>query len=101
MWRAVAGCVWLCLNVESERTMVTSELIAEKIRAAIPDAEVVAEDYTGGGDHWSARVVASSFEGKLPIARQRLVYAALGDLMKGPIHALQLETLTPAQAAAK
>jgi stress-induced morphogen len=51
--------------------------------------------------HFEAEVVAEQFAGKLPLARHRLVYATLGDLMGGAIHALALKTLTPAEAAAR
>ncbi|MHA6205442.1 BolA family protein [Dyella soli] len=53
------------------------------------------------GVHFEAEVVAEQFAGKLPLARHRLVYATLGDLMGGAIHALALKTLTPAEAAAR
>jgi stress-induced morphogen len=62
---------------------------------------VVVTDLTGTQDHYQALIVASGFEGKMPLARHRLVYKALGDLMAGPVHALTLETLTPAEHAAK
>lgn len=52
------------------------------------------------GVHFEAEVVAEQFQGKLPLARHRLVYATLGDLMGGAIHALALKTLTPDEAAA-
>ena len=47
------------------------------------------------GVHFEATVVSEAFRGKLPLARHRLVYAALGDLMGGAIHALALRTVTP------
>jgi acid stress-induced BolA-like protein IbaG/YrbA len=50
------------------------------------------------GVHFEATVVAAAFVGKLPLARHRLVYAALGELMGGAIHALSLKTLTPEEA---
>jgi acid stress-induced BolA-like protein IbaG/YrbA len=50
------------------------------------------------GVHFEATVVAAQFAGKLPLARHRLVYATLGDLMGGAIHALALKTLTPEEA---
>lgn len=53
------------------------------------------------GVHFEAEVVAEQFAGKLPLARHRLVYATLGDLMGGAIHALALKTLTPQEAAAR
>jgi acid stress-induced BolA-like protein IbaG/YrbA len=51
--------------------------------------------------HFEATVLAQQFTGKLPLARHRLVYATLGDLMGGVIHALALKTLTPEEAAAR
>ena len=51
--------------------------------------------------HFEATVIASQFSGKLPLARHRLVYAALGNLMGGAIHALALNTLTPEENAAR
>lgn len=76
---------------------------AERIQALIEGglpgarAEVRGDD----GVHFEATVVAEQFAGKLPLARHRLVYATLGDLMGGAIHALALKTLTPQEAAAR
>jgi hypothetical protein len=42
-------------------------------------------------------IVSARFEGLGPVERQRLVYAALADLLGREIHALSLQTLTPAQ----
>ncbi len=69
------------------------------IEAGLPGAraEVSGED----GVHFEATVVASQFAGKLPLARHRLVYATLGELMGGAIHALALKTLSPEEAAAR
>jgi BolA family transcriptional regulator, general stress-responsive regulator len=53
-----------------------------------------------GGGHFRATVVSARFEGLSPVARQRLVYQALADEMRGEIHALALRTLTPAEWAA-
>jgi acid stress-induced BolA-like protein IbaG/YrbA len=53
------------------------------------------------GVHFEAEVVSEQFAGKLPLARHRLVYATLGELMGGAIHALALKTLTPEEAAAR
>jgi stress-induced morphogen len=75
-----------------------AEDIAARIRAALPDAEVTLEDLTGTADHWKARIVSTAFTGQPPITRQRLVMAALAEELKGPIHALTMETLTPDEA---
>jgi stress-induced morphogen len=77
---------------------VNPQEIRAKIQAALPDAEVIVNDTTGGGDHFAATVVSSAFAGKGPVERHRLVYAALGAAITGPaapIHALALTTRTP------
>lgn len=74
--------------------MVSFDVIEAKVRAVLPEATIDIRDL-GGGDHLSVRVVSASFLGKSRVARHRMVYAALVEEMKGPIHALQLETLTP------
>lgn len=69
------------------------------IEAGLPGARV--EVSGADGVHFEATVVSAAFAGKLPLARHRLVYATLGDLMGGAIHALALKTLTPQEAAAR
>ena len=71
------------------------EDIEAKIRAALPDARIELRDLTGTADHWEALVVSAAFAGKSLIERHRLVFAALSEEMKGPIHALTLKTKTP------
>ena len=48
------------------------------------------EDLTGTRDHYRAVVVASAFEGLNRVQQHQAVYAALGELMDGPVHALSL-----------
>lgn len=67
------------------------------IEQGMPGAKV--EVHGSDGVHFEAIVVSSAFVGKLPLARHRLVYATLGDLMGSAIHALSLRTLTPDEAA--
>ncbi|OZB59748.1 MAG: BolA family transcriptional regulator [Lysobacterales bacterium 14-68-21] len=76
---------------------------AERIQALIEGGLPGARADVRGDDgvHFEATVVAEQFAGKLPLARHRLVYATLGDLMGGAIHALALKTLTPQEAAAR
>lgn len=69
--------------------------VEEKIRAALPDAQVEVRDLTGTGDHFAARVVCAAFAGKTRVEQHRMIYSALGEAMKGPIHALALETEVP------
>ena len=48
-----------------------------------------------GGGHFAATIVSNRFEGLNAVQRHRLVYEALGDLMKTDIHALSVRALTP------
>ena len=77
------------------------DVIKQRITAAIPDAQIALEDLTGTRDHWKARIVSVAFSGKGLIARHRMVMSALAEELKGPIHALTLDTLTPEEAASR
>ena len=72
--------------------MPTPDEIKQRIEAAIPEARVAVEDWTGGGDHFRATVVSPSFIGKSRIEQHRMVYAVFADEIGGPIHALSLTT---------
>ncbi|MDI1280580.1 BolA family protein [Brevundimonas sp.] len=52
----------------------------------------------GGESHFNLTVVSASFEGLGRLARQRAVTEALRAELAGPIHALSIRTLTPAEA---
>ncbi|MEZ5897052.1 MAG: BolA family protein [Parvularculaceae bacterium] len=90
--------------------MSLAETIRAKIEKAISPEVVEVKDEShlhaghagarpGGESHFRLRVVASAFEGLSPVARQRAVNAALKEELAGPIHALAMTTLTPAEAA--
>ena len=49
----------------------------------------------GGQGHFSVDIVSTAFTGKLPLARHRMVYAALGNMMQDDIHALAIRARTP------
>ncbi|MGA7180724.1 MAG: BolA family protein [Thiobacillaceae bacterium] len=49
----------------------------------------------GGGGHYRLTIISSRFAGLNAVARHRLVYETLGELMKGPVHALAIIALTP------
>ena len=50
----------------------------------------------GGASHFRIRIVAEAFRGQPAVARHRLIYAALADLMEGEIHALAIDASPPA-----
>jgi len=75
---------------------VSPRQIEEQIRAAFPDALAIeARDLTGTGDHFALRVVSAAFAGKTRVEQHRMIYAALGEAMNGPIHALTLDLEVP------
>jgi BolA protein len=51
-----------------------------------------------GGSHWHLAIVSEAFRGKSAVARHRMVYEALGDLMQSDIHALRIEASAPEQS---
>jgi len=55
----------------------------------------------GDGQHFTAVIVSSQFEGLRPVARHQVVYRALGDRMRQEIHALSMKTPTPDEWSAR
>jgi BolA family transcriptional regulator, general stress-responsive regulator len=49
----------------------------------------------GGSTHWRLSIVSPQFAGKPVVARHRMVYQALGELMQHPIHALAITARSP------
>ena len=89
--------------------MSVADTIHEKLTAAFAPKELAVDDESakhaghsgarpGGETHFNVRIVADAFEGVSRAERQRRVYAALAEEMRGRIHALSLTTLTPAEA---
>lgn len=76
--------------------MVSADSIRQSIEAGLACERV---DVAGDGQHFQAVIVSSAFEGRARVARHQLVYAALGDRMREEIHALSMQTLTPAEFA--
>ncbi|MGA3304516.1 MAG: BolA family protein [Stellaceae bacterium] len=48
-----------------------------------------------GESHFRLEIVSQAFAGETKLNRQRRVYALLAEELRGPVHALQLTTLTP------
>lgn len=81
------------------------EQIREKLTTALSPTSLDIEDEShlhaghagarGGGGHYVVNIVSTAFEGKAPLARHRLVYDALGDMMQKEIHALSIKAATP------
>ena len=53
----------------------------------------------GGESHFNVTVVSAAFEGQNRVQRQRAVNTLLREELAGPVHALSVRALTPAEAA--
>jgi BolA protein len=49
----------------------------------------------GGDTHWRLTIVSPRFAGQPTVARHRMIYQALGELMQHPIHALAITARAP------
>ena len=68
------------------------------ILATFPDAKVEIQDLAGDNNHFAATVIDESFRGKNRVQQQRMVNAALKEILEGqnaPLHALALTTSAP------
>lgn len=84
--------------------MTTADQIHLKLAALAPE-NVVLEDESAqhaghagaasGGGHFRLTLVSPQFRTLSTLARHRLVYAAMGELMQREIHALSITALTP------
>ena len=80
-------------------------VIESRLRSALQPSELQVIDeshkhagHAGARDgrgHFAVRIVSVAFAGKPPLARHRLVYAALGELMQTDIHALSIQAEPP------
>ena len=71
--------------------MISIEQVKTRIEEALPGAQVQVGTFSGH-DHFEAVVAAPQFAGKTRIEQHRMVYAAVGDLIGGAMHALALKT---------
>ena len=50
-----------------------------------------------GESHFALTIESAAFTGQNRVARQRAVYAALGDLMRDRVHALTIKAIAPGE----
>ncbi len=48
-----------------------------------------------GGGHYLLKIITPKFAGIATMARHRMIYSALGEMMKREIHALNIQAKTP------
>jgi len=77
------------------------ELNAEKLEIVDESEKHRGHAGSGGGGHYRMTVVSDRFSGQSLMARHRLVYGMLSDLMKKDIHALAIRAYTPSEYQSK
>lgn len=84
--------------------MSVPDLMRQRLAALAPESveildesgkHVGHEGAKGGGGHYRLVIVSRQFAGKPVQERHRMVYAALGPLMKKEVHALAIKPYTP------
>ena len=74
---------------------MNAEQLKALIQAGLPCQHI---EVSGDGVHWDAVIVSPEFEGKRRIQRHQRVYATLGDrMLTNEVHALSMQTVTPAE----
>lgn len=71
------------------------------LRCEVEDESALHAGHAGaasGGGHYRLQLVSPKFEGLGRLARHRLVYDCLGDMMHKEIHALAIVAMTPSEA---
>jgi intracellular septation protein len=98
---AATGDAAAATTPESDR----EQRLRTRLQTSFAPSQLLIEDeshlhagHAGAADghgHFRVRIVAEAFRGVPTVARHRLVYAAVGDLMQTDIHALAIEALSP------
>jgi stress-induced morphogen len=99
----------------AEAGMTVEATIREKLTKAFEPSSLIVEnesakhaghagarDHLGhatGESHFRVVVVSEAFQGASPVERHRRINAALKDELAGPVHALAIKAMTPAEAA--
>ena len=66
--------------------------IEKLIKESLPDSLIEIQDLAGDGNHYSAAITSSAFNGKSKIEQHKIVYAALKGKMGNELHALSIKT---------
>ncbi|MHB8939672.1 MAG: BolA family protein [Thiobacillus sp.] len=84
--------------------MSTTDLIRQRLAVLEPETYTLEDESdqhrghagaASGGGHFSLTIVTPRFRNLSTLARHRLVYEAMGELMQREIHALSITALTP------
>ena len=84
--------------------MSTADLIRQRLTVLEPESLALDDESAqhkghagaaSGGGHFRLTLVSPKFRNLSTLARHRLVYEAMGELMQREIHALSITALTP------
>ena len=84
--------------------MSTTDLIRQRLAVLDPETYTLEDESdqhrghagaASGGGHFRLTLVSPKFRNLSTIARHRLVYEAMGELMQREIHALSITAITP------
>ena len=71
---------------------LTKNEILTMIMNAFPDAILELKDTAGDNNHYSAKIISKTFNGKSKVEQHKMVYKALKGKMGNELHALALTT---------
>ena len=96
---------WLSSKTVSPLPATRAQRLRERLESRFAPAQLSVEDEShlheghagaaSGQSHFRVKIVSESFRGISSVARHRLVYAAVDDLLKTDIHALAIEASPP------
>ena len=88
---------------------LTPDRIRQRLQALAPLGLALVDDSArhaghagaaSGGGHYQLQMTSAAFAGLSRVARHRLVYDCLGDLMQREVHALTMTLLAPGEGLA-
>ena len=71
---------------------LTKNEISTMIMSAFPDAALELKDIAGDNNHYSAKIISKTFNGKSKVEQHKMVYKALKGKMGEQLHALAIKT---------
>ena len=110
MVRSQSGMLKKAGRGNQETIVSVEEIIRQKLTEAFQPARLEIENESHlhhkhqgspqtGESHYRVLMASEVFEGVNRVERQRKIYAVLAEELDGPIHALALTAVTPAEAA--
>jgi BolA protein len=97
--------LWISSKTTQATPATRTQRLRERLESKFAPAQLSVEDEShlheghagaaSGQSHFRVKIVSEAFRGIPSVARHRLVYAAVDDLMKTDIHALAIEARPP------